>query len=177
MSTKGRLTDIEHALEALAGAIRALEARVDKLEGAVAAQVAAKKANKANKAEKAVEDNHAVPAPALTAVLATDRGPAPGRDRTLTHVVTSIGQLVEAVQQLQGIIEPDDPVPLDAPVLGQAPVAAPAVPRDRRKLPQVRRADEEAEKAAAAELADHEAWLENLRQRLTSGQQSDEKGR
>jgi hypothetical protein len=173
MSTKGRLTDVEQTVEALAGAIRALEARVEKLEGAVAARPVER--------EPAPERGKKTPegaTPSLNGVWANDQA-STSRDRAMNQVVASIGQLADAVKQLQEIIEPDDPVPIEVPVVAKPatgkPVAAGPVSRERRKLPQVRRADEEFEKAAAAELAEHEAWLQDLRQRLTGGQASEDR--
>jgi hypothetical protein len=176
MSTKGRLTDVEQTLEALGGAIRALEARVHKLEGRVAARLAEPPAE-ARQEPAATPEKSAKPAPALNGIWANDQ-PGAGRDRALAQVVASITQLVDAVQQLQDIIEPDDPVPLEAPPATKPAAVKAAGSRpasERRKVPEVRRADEEFEKAAAAELADHEAWLQDLRQRLTGSQTSEDK--
>jgi hypothetical protein len=153
MSTRGRLTNLEQTLEALAGAVRALEARVEELEGAS-------------------RPDSTPLAPSVTAIWAGDQVPA--RDRAVMQLGTGIGRLTDAVKQLQAIIEPDNPVPLEPPVLGLS-AARDRAPRDRRKPPQVRRADEEFEKAAAAELAEHEAWLQNLRERLTGGWEPEDK--
>jgi hypothetical protein len=188
MSTKGRLTDVEQTLEALGGAVRALEARVHKLEGTVAAKLA-EPAQEPGQRSLTKPDKTAEPAPALNGIWANDQVSA-GRDRALAQVVASITQLVEAVQQLQDIIEPDDPVALEAPPAMKQSAIKPAATRpagtkpgadgprarERRKLPEVRRADEEFEKAAAAELAEHEAWLQDLRQRLTGSPASEDKG-
>jgi hypothetical protein len=146
---------------------------VEKLEGTVAAKPVEREP-----APERVKKTPEGAGPSLTGSWANDQT-ATSRDRALTQVVASIGQLADAVKQLQDIIEPDDPVAIEVPTVAKPStgrqVAGVPVARERRKLPQVRRADEESEKAAAAELAEHEAWLQDLRQRLTGGQAGEDK--
>src|SRR2546429_5600110 len=83
MSTRGRLTHLEQTLEALVGAVRALEARLEKLAGAS-------------------QPDSTLLAPSMTAIWAGDQVPA--RDRAVMQLATGIGQLTDAVKQLQAIV-------------------------------------------------------------------------